>query len=238
VNTLHHAELCCHEFGRLALLVPDLRRWVGEDYAALPLTIPRIEGFDCIQIEALLAAIQRGAVQVIEGMRPWAAIELAMPLTADHRLLEELKEGCEATAKWLISASTAADWRLKIRDAISRGRLCPVDMMTGLPAQTSTEQGSETSIDWTARIARFKELGGSYAGQRGAWTFTGWRPYIAELLDQRAPKRDPKTLKAGFKNELDNRAAVQGISQPATPWVQSTSKSPSPSRSNVRRSRS
>lgn len=129
------------EFGSHLLHVPALLKWTA-DNGLLLITVPDVVGYDLVEVEGLLCAIERGA-QLSEAEA--TAIVAKDPLP-DHR------EDADSPA-WLVGAETHSQWRQTIRKAIDDGSLRLLDGRSRLPlnaapkAAQDAEQGAMTPAE-------------------------------------------------------------------------------------------
>ena len=62
MKVLFHEKLCGHEFGSSVLHTPTLLAWVASKSLYLQ-TVPPLDAYDFVQVEALLCAVERRAGQ-------------------------------------------------------------------------------------------------------------------------------------------------------------------------------
>lgn len=124
-STLFHAELVDREFGSALLPVADLLEWAKLKRLHLK-TEPPIDGFEFVQVEALLCAIERP----FQGLTHEQAEEIA---TADPALRgDRATRVCPA---WLLGADAHLRWRKILMRATKAGELVLLDFLSKMPIE-------------------------------------------------------------------------------------------------------
>lgn len=127
---LFHPDLVDREFGSNLLSVQKLTDWAAKQGLEL-LTQPPIERFQFVQVEALLCAIERAAMD--SAPEPMAAaVVQATPHLAQNR-------AAEIAPRWLVSADAHQQWRRLLEKAIEAGELALLHFGSKLPVQVGSE---------------------------------------------------------------------------------------------------
>ena len=126
---LFHPDLVDREFGSHLIAVPKLTEWVAKQGLEL-VAQPPIEGFQFVQVEALLCAIERAAME--SSPEPMAAaIVQSTPHLAASR-------AAEVAPRWLVGADAHQQWRRLLEKAVEAGELALLAFGSKLPIQVST----------------------------------------------------------------------------------------------------
>ena len=127
---LFHPDLVDREFGSHLLAVPKLAEWAAKQGLEV-VTQPPIRGFQFVQVEAFLCAIENAAREnTPEPMA--AAIVQATPHLASSR-------AAEVAPRWLVGADAHLQWRRLLEKAVEAGELALLHFGSKLPVQASTE---------------------------------------------------------------------------------------------------
>ena len=127
---LFHPDLVDREFGSHLLAVPKLAEWAAKQGLEV-VTQPPIGGFQFVQVEAFLCAIENAAREnTPEPMA--AAIVQATPHLAHDR-------AAEVTPRWLVGADAHMQWRRLLERAVEAGELVLLHFGSKLPVEARTE---------------------------------------------------------------------------------------------------
>ena len=127
---LFHPDLVDREFGSHLLAVPKLAEWAAKQGLEV-VTHPPIGGFQLVQVEAFLCAIENAAREnTPEPMA--AAIVQATPHLAHDR-------AAEVTPRWLVGADAHMQWRRLLERAVEAGELVLLHFGSKLPVEARTE---------------------------------------------------------------------------------------------------
>ena len=127
---LFHPDLVDREFGSHLIAVPKLTEWAAK-HGLEVVTQPPIRGFQFVQVEAFLCAIENAAREnTPEPMA--AAIVQATPHLAHDR-------AAEVAPRWLVGADAHLQWRRLLERAVEAGELVLLHFGSKLPVQASTE---------------------------------------------------------------------------------------------------
>ena len=127
---LFHPDLVDREFGSHLLAVPKLAEWAAKQGLEV-VTHPPIGGFQFVQVEAFLCAIENAAREnTPEPMA--AAIVQATPHLAHDR-------AAEVTPRWLVGADAHMQWRRLLERAVEAGELVLLHFGSKLPVEARTE---------------------------------------------------------------------------------------------------
>ena len=218
---------------RQAIRVSELSAWCDRSGHALPMTVPELPAFDVVALESLLCAIERGVgvkygrpeidkaysqradrepppptVQRLVGGILYAARALDVPDPRNRRLIEE---GDFVAALWELGASAHQHWRVALTAAVNAGELPTVDAETGLSAGPSGAAPVSRLSTSAGKLAKLLELGGTYSGSRGAWTFTDLPLLEAFLKASGVPGFSEKTLRKKLSEHCDSQAAGRAM---------------------------
>ena len=127
---LFHPDLVDREFGSHLLAVPKLAEWAAKQGLEV-VTHPPIGGFQFVQVEAFLCAIENAAREnTPEPMA--AAIVQATPHLAHDR-------AAEVAPRWLVGADAHMQWRRLLERAVEAGELVLLHFGSKLPVEARTE---------------------------------------------------------------------------------------------------
>ena len=127
---LFHPDLVDREFGSHLIAVPKLTEWAAK-HGLEVVTQPPIRGFQFVQVEAFLCAIENAAREnTPEPMA--AAIVQATPHLASSR-------AAEVAPRWLVGADAHLQWRRLLEKAVEAGELALLHFGSKLPVEARTE---------------------------------------------------------------------------------------------------
>lgn len=142
MNTLFHAELSEREFSSHLLHVGDLLAWAESKRLHLR-TSPALDGFEFVQVEALLCAIERhaGDVTTDQAMN----IVLNDPVLKNDPVVTRYPDDIDpTTCRWLLGAEAHRKWRELLSGAIAAHELALLDFGSKLPIDAPPEQSTAT----------------------------------------------------------------------------------------------
>ena len=128
---LFHPDLVDREFGSYLLSVPKLTEWAAKQGLEV-VTHPPIGGFQFVQVEAFLCAIERAARESTRDEQQAAAIVQATPHLAQDR-------AAEVAPRWLVGADAHMQWRRLLERAVEGGELALLHFGSKLPIQARPE---------------------------------------------------------------------------------------------------
>ncbi|MBX3619137.1 MAG: hypothetical protein KF891_03985 [Rhizobacter sp.] len=142
MKILYDPRLTERPFGIRAVRVESLLSWLKSQGAVLPDTYPDVCTFEAVQIEALLAAIERGAQKLADEPVVEAAVAMIeRGASVDQRVRKMIiDERDSSLARWFYGAACAAGWRRILGAALDSGALSALDAETGIPV-TSASSG-------------------------------------------------------------------------------------------------
>jgi hypothetical protein len=123
-TVLFHADIVDREFGSYLLSVVRLKAWVQSKGFEL-VTLPALDGYQFVQAEALLSAIER-AIQTNTSEKDAAAVAQSTTVLAQDR-------AAEIAPRWLCGADAAQQWRRVIGQAVKDGELSLLNYGSRLP---------------------------------------------------------------------------------------------------------
>ena len=112
---LFHPDLVDREFGSYLLSVPKLTEWAAKQGLEV-VTHPPIGGFQFVQVEAFLCAIERAARESTRDEQQAAAIVQATPHLAHDG-------AADVAPRWLVGADAHMQWRSLLERAVEAGEL-------------------------------------------------------------------------------------------------------------------
>ena len=135
---LFHPDLVDREFGSHLLAVPKLAEWAAKQGLEV-VTHPPIGGFQFVQVEAFLCAIENAAREnTPEPMA--AAIVQATPHLAHDR-------AAEVAPRWLVGADAHLQWRRLLERAVEAGELVLLHFGSKLPVEASTKPEAAPAVN-------------------------------------------------------------------------------------------
>jgi hypothetical protein len=123
-TVLFHADIVDREFGSHLLSVQKLVAWANGKGLEL-VTLPTLDGYQFVQAEALLSAIER-AIQTNTSEKDAAAVAQSTTVLAQDR-------AAEIAPRWLCGADAAQQWRREIGQAVKDGELSLLESGSKLP---------------------------------------------------------------------------------------------------------
>ena len=101
-TVLFHPELVDRDFGSHLLSVAKLIEWADQQGLEVA-TLPPLDQFQFVQVEALLCAIERAAIGTTTEAMAVAIVQATPRLAHD--------EAAEISPRWLIAADAHKQWR-------------------------------------------------------------------------------------------------------------------------------
>lgn len=160
MNILFHESIAGREFGAWLLNTKEFLTWADEKHLPVQ-TDPSLEGFEFVQAEALLCAIERTARRYSPA-EAWSIVQTNQNLMCSDyvRIGQASGNWCpeeDTGMVWLIGANSHTKWRGLLEDAIARGELRLFDPVSLLPvtplgadAAPSQEPGQVSTVLWDA----------------------------------------------------------------------------------------
>lgn len=142
MNTLFHAKLSEREFSSHLLHVADLLAWAESKRLHLR-TSPALDGFEFVQVEALLCAIERQS----QDLTPDQAAEIVLnhPILKNDPVVTRYPDDVDpTTCRWLLGADAHKKWRDLLSGAIERHELALLDFASKLPIDTAPATDTAT----------------------------------------------------------------------------------------------
>ena len=129
-TVLFHPDLVDSDFGSHLLSVAKLIKWA--DQLGLEVaTQPPLDQFQFVQVEALLCAIERAAIDTTTEPMAVAIVQATPCLAHD--------EAAEIAPRWLIAADAHKQWRHLIAHAVAMHELVLLHFGSKLPVQPLNE---------------------------------------------------------------------------------------------------
>ncbi len=202
---LFHPDLADREFGSHLLSVPKLTEWAAKQGLEL-VAQPPIERFQFVQVEALLSAIERAAMD--SAPEPMAAaVVQATPHLAQNR-------AAEIAPRWLVSADAHQQWRRLLEKAVEAGELALLHFGSKLPVQVGSEPQAaapapvvaetpqERRARWLAMFEEEEARAPRGALQRLADREGVDRSNMKKDIDKARAARDEKRRAGGWASQL------------------------------------
>lgn len=145
MTTVFDSELSGRDFGSNLLHVGDLLEWAKNKRLHLRAT-PAIDGTEFVQVEALLCAIERQAID----LTPSQALEIVLnsPALKSNPIFQKYPEDIDPThCRWLIGAAAHAQWRKLLSAAIAARELALLDFGSKLPIDTAPAQSNTAPVE-------------------------------------------------------------------------------------------
>jgi len=136
---LFHPDLVDREFGSHLIAVPKLTDWAAKRGLEVD-TQPPIGGFQFVQVEAFLCAIERAARESTRDEQQAAAIVQATPHLAQDR-------AAEVAPRWLVGADAHLQWRRLLERAVEAGELVLLHFGSKLPVQASAKPEAAPAVN-------------------------------------------------------------------------------------------
>ena len=150
---LFHPDLVDREFGSHLIAVPKLTEW-AEKQGLEVVTQPPIGGFQFVQVEAFLCAIENAARE--NTPEPMAdAIVQATPHLAHDR-------AAEVAPRWLVGADAHMQWRRLLERAVEAGELALLHFGSKLPVEARTEPQAAPVVNTKAKPRTWWEITSAY----------------------------------------------------------------------------
>ena len=138
MTTLFDSRLSWRDYASHLLHVGDLLEWAKSKRLHLK-TTPPINGFEFVQVEALLCAIERHAGE----LTPDQALEIVLnnPVLKNDPIFQKYPDDIDpTTCRWLIGAEAHRKWRELLTGAIAAHELALLDFGSKLPIDTAPAQ--------------------------------------------------------------------------------------------------
>ena len=136
---LFHPDLVDREFGSHLIAVSKLTDWAAKRGLEVD-TQPPIGGFQFVQVEAFLCAIERAARESTRDEQQAAAIIQATPHLAHDR-------AAEVAPRWLVGADAHLQWRRLLERAVEAGELVLLHFGSKLPVEASTKPEAAPAVN-------------------------------------------------------------------------------------------
>ena len=206
---LFHPDLVDREFGSHLIAVPKLTEW-AEKQGLEVVTQPPIGGFQFVQVEAFLCAIENAARE--NTPEPMAdAIVQATPHLANNR-------AADIAPRWLVGADAHQQWRRLLERAVEAGELALLHFGSKLPIQArpghetpQAEPQAVPEVKETAHERRARWLvmfeAEEKRGKRGALTRLAKsegvdRSNMGKDIDKARAERDTQRRAGGWTAQL------------------------------------
>lgn len=187
---LFHSDLVDREFGSHLIAVPKLTEWAAK-HGLEVVTQPPIRGFQFVQAEAFLCAIENAAREnTPEPMA--AAIVQATPHLAHDR-------AAEVAPRWLVGADAHLQWRRLLEKAVEAGELVLLHFGSKLPVEASTKPEAAPAVNrgtpkaltdaQEAEVVRLFDRGRGVSVNKLAQRFGVSNPTIDKALKRAGVKR-------------------------------------------------
>ena len=154
------------EFGSHLIAVSKLTDWAAKRGLEVD-TQPPIGGFQFVQVEAFLCAIERAARESTRDEQQAAAIIQATPHLAHDR-------AAEVAPRWLVGADAHMQWRRLLERAVEAGELVLLHFGSKLPIEAPTEPQTAPEVKEKPQDRRARWLvmfeAEEKRGKRGALT--------------------------------------------------------------------
>jgi hypothetical protein len=211
MTTLFHAELSEREFSSHLLHVGDLMQWAKAKRLHLR-TSPALDGFEFVQAEALLCAIER----TMQDLTPAQAVEIVKAdpaLMADPAISRYPDDIDPITARWLLGANGHQKWRVLLSGAIQSHELTLLDFASKLPIDTAPAQTATTAPVETVEQRRTRYL---------AWHTEEHRIHPRGALQrvyEREAKQNPKADRANIGKDIEKARGTAKTQKTANGWT-------------------
>ena len=133
-TVLFHPELVDRDFGSHLLSVAKLIEWADQQGLEVA-TLPPLDQFQFVQVEALLCAIERAAIGTTTEAMAVAIVQATPRLAHD--------EAAEIAPRWLIAADAHKQWRHLIAHAVAMHELVLLHFGSKLPVQPRNDAESQ-----------------------------------------------------------------------------------------------
>ena len=136
---LFHPDLVGREFGSHLIAVSKLTDWAAKRGLEVD-TQPPIGGFQFVQVEAFLCAIERAARESTRDEQQAAAIVQATPHLAHDG-------AADVAPRWLVGADAHMQWRRLLERAVEAGELVLLHFGSKLPVQASAKPEAAPAVN-------------------------------------------------------------------------------------------
>lgn len=134
---LFHPDLVDREFGSHLIAVPKLTEWAAK-HGLEVVTQPPIRGFQFVQVEAFLCAIENAARENTPEPMAVAIVQTTPHLAHDR--------AAEVTPRWLVGADAHMQWRRLLERAVEAGELVLLHFGSKLPVEARTATGAARQL--------------------------------------------------------------------------------------------
>ena len=200
---LFHPDLVDREFGSHLIAVSKLTDWAAKRGLEVD-TQPPIGGFQFVQVEAFLCAIERAARESTRDEQQAAAIIQATPHLASSR-------AAEVAPRWLVGADAHLQWRRLLEKAVEAGELALLHFGSKLPIEAPTEPQTAPEVKEKPQDRRARWLvmfeAEEKRGKRGALTRLAKsegvdRSNMGKDIDKARAERDTQRRAGGWTAQL------------------------------------
>ena len=200
---LFHPDLVGREFGSHLIAVSKLTDWAAKRGLEVD-TQPPIGGFQFVQVEAFLCAIERAARESTRDEQQAAAIIQATPHLAHDR-------AAEVAPRWLVGADAHMQWRRLLERAVEAGELVLLHFGSKLPIEAPTEPQTAPEVKEKPQDRRARWLvmfeAEEKRGKRGALTRLAKsegvdRSNMGKDIDKARAERDTQRRAGGWTAQL------------------------------------
>ena len=191
------------EFGSHLIAVSKLTDWAAKRGLEVD-TQPPIGGFQFVQVEAFLCAIERAARESTRDEQQAAAIIQATPHLAHDR-------AAEVAPRWLVGADAHMQWRRLLERAVEAGELVLLHFGSKLPIEAPTEPQTAPEVKEKPQDRRARWLvmfeAEEKRGKRGALTRLAKsegvdRSNMGKDIDKARAERDTQRRAGGWTAQL------------------------------------
>ena len=196
---LFHPDLVDRQFGSHLIAVSKLTDWAAKRGLEVD-TQPPIGGFQFVQVEAFLCAIERAARESTRDEQQAAAIIQATPHLAHDR-------AAEVAPRWLVGADAHMQWRRLLERAVEAGELVLLHFGSKLPIEAPTEPQTAPEVKEKPQDRRARWLvmfeAEEKRGKRGALTRLAKsegvdRSNMGKDIDKARAERDTQRRAGGW----------------------------------------
>lgn len=189
MTTLFDSRLSDRDFSSRLLHVGDLLEWVKTKRLHLQ-TMPALDGFEFVQVEALLCAVERET----KALTPAQAINIVMndPALRNDPFLQRYPDDVDAQgALWILGAEAHRKWRELIAGAVASQELQLLDFASKLPID-KTLNPSATGVKWTPeKLAELASYRAKHTMPETAAKYGISEQRIRNLLPRKKSKANP-----------------------------------------------
>ena len=200
---LFHPDLVGREFGSHLIAVSKLTDWAAKRGLEVD-TQPPIGGFQFVQVEAFLCAIERAARESTRDEQQADAIVQATPHLANNR-------AADIAPRWLVGADAHMQWRRLLERAVEAGELVLLHFGSKLPIEAPTEPQTAPEVKEKPQDRRARWLvmfeAEEKRGKRGALTRLAKsegvdRSNMGKDIDNARAERDTQRRAGGWTAQL------------------------------------